>query len=307
MHSSSSDSSVSPESPTVLTPGGRLRAAREAKGLHLAMLSVTLKVPTRQLEALENDQYDAFRGPAFVRAVEQSMCRHLGIDPAPVLAGLPQTATSMALRPSAVDAPVHQTVRARRTGPGLRVSRQVMVLGGLMLLGSAALIWWPMPSTTDETQAEVVEPVQALPTEASEPVALASAPEASVDQAMPAPSPSPSPSATASVPITMVPVKPAASANLPASAPATSLSAPAHVSDLVIVASGDTWLEVRDARGQLVVNRLLKAGETQTIDFPPPLNVVVGRAHLVRVTRGGKDVDLTPYTKASTARFDIQP
>ena len=303
MHSSSSDSFVSPESPTVLTPGGRLRAAREAKGLHLAMLSVTLKVPTRQLEALENDQYDAFRGPAFVRAVAQSMCRHLGIDPAPVLAGLPQTATSMALRPSAVDAPAHQTVRARRTGPGLRVSRQVMVLGGLMLLGSAALIWWPMPSTTDETQAEVVEPVQALPTEASEPVAFASAPEASVDQATPAPAPS----ATASVPITMVPVKPAASANLPASAPATSLSTPAHASDLVIVASGDTWLEVRDARGQLVVNRLLKAGETQTIDFPPPLNVVVGRAHLVRVTRGGKDVDLTPYTKASTARFDIQP
>ena len=178
-----------------------------------------------------------------------------------------------------------------------------MVLGGLMLLGSAALIWWPMPSTTDETQAEVVEPVQALPTEASEPVAFASAPEASVDQAMPASAPS----ATASVPITMVPVKPAASANLPASAPATSLSAPAHVSDLVIVASGDTWLEVRDARGQLVVNRLLKAGETQTIEFPPPLNVVVGRAHLVRVTRGGKEVDLTPYTKASTARFDIQP
>lgn len=303
MHSSSTDSSVSPEIPTVLTPGGRLRAAREAKGLHLAMLSVTLKVPTRQLEALENDQYDAFRGPAFVRAVAQSMCRHLGIDPAPVLAGLPQTATSMALRPSAVDAPVHQTVRARRTGPGLRVSRQVMVLGGLMLLGSAALIWWPMPSTTDETQAEVVEPVQALPTEASEPVAFAAAPEASVDQATPASAPS----ATASVPITMVPVKPAASANLPASPPATSLSTPAHASDLVIVASGDTWLEVRDARGQLVVNRLLKGGETQTIDFPPPLNVVVGRAHLVRVTRGGKEVDLTPYTKASTARFDIQP
>jgi len=307
MHSSSSDSSVSPEIPTVLTPGGRLRAAREAKGLHLAMLSVTLKVPTRQLEALENDQYDAFRGPAFVRAVAQSMCRHLGIDPSPMLAGLPQTATSMALRPSAVDAPVHPTVRARRTGPGLRVSRQVMGLGGLMLLGSAALIWWPMPSTTDETQAEVVEPVQVLPAEASEPVALASAPEASVDQAMPAPAPALAPSATAPVPITVVPVKPAASANLPASALATSLSVPAHVSDLVIVASGDTWLEVRDARGQLVVNRLLKAGETQTIDFPPPLNVVVGRAHLVRVTRGGKEVDLTPYTKASTARFDIQP
>lgn len=301
MHSSSSDSPVSPDSLTVLTPGGRLRAAREARGLHLAMLSVTLKVPIRQLEALENDQYDAFRGPAFVRAVAQSMCRHLGIDPAPVLAGLPQTATSMALRPSAVEAPVHQTVRARRMGGGLDLSRQVMVLGGLMLLGSAALIWWPMPSTNDGPQAEIVEPVQALPAEASDPAAFASAPEAGVDQAAPAPSTS------SSVPITMLPAKPAALANLPASSAATSLSTPAHGSDLVIVASGDTWLEVRDARGQLLVNRLLKGGETQTIDFAPPLNVVVGRAHLVRVTRGGKDVDLTPYTKASTARFDIQP
>lgn len=303
MHSSSSDPFVSPESPPVLTPGGRLRAAREARGLHLAMLSVTLKVPTRQLEALENDHYDAFRGPAFVRAVAQSMCRYLGIDPAPVLAGLPQTVTSMALRPSAVEAPVHQTVRARRTGAGLRVSRQVMVLGGLMLLGSAALIWWPMPTTTDEIQAGAVEPVQALPVEASDPVAFASAPETSIDQAAPASAPS----ATASVPITMALAKPAASANLPASAPSTSLSTPVNASDLLIVASGDTWLEVRDARGQLVVNRLLKGGETQAIDFVPPLNVVVGRAHLVRVTRGGKELDLTPYTKASTARFDIQP
>ena len=58
-----------PASAAPRTPGQRLRAAREARGLHLAMLSVTLKVPVRQLEALENDQYDAFRGPAFVRAV----------------------------------------------------------------------------------------------------------------------------------------------------------------------------------------------------------------------------------------------
>ena len=74
-----------------------------------------------------------------------------------------------------------------------------------------------------------------------------------------------------------------------------------------IAATGDTWLEVRDARGQLVVNRLLKAGETQGVDLPAPFSVVVGRAHLVKVTQGGKDFDLTPHTKASTARFDIQP
>ena len=74
-----------------------------------------------------------------------------------------------------------------------------------------------------------------------------------------------------------------------------------------IAASGETWLEVRDARGQLVINRLLKAGETQAVELAPPYSVVIGRAHLAKVTRAGKDVDLAPHTKVSTARFEVQP
>lgn len=292
----------------VPTPGRMLRAAREAQGMHLAMLSVTLKVPTKQLEALENDQYDAFRGPAYVRAVAQSVCRHLGVDPGPVLAGLPRTAASMAVRPGVAQAPLQVSPRRGRPGAVAGVSRQVLLLGALMLAGSAALIWWPMPTPVSASGPETAaSPSSIALASASE--TLQPSPQTPASDSRPPPDLTPAPpgSASASPAVSLsaaMPTPPRASSALPAPTPVPPGATP---SPLVIAASGDTWLEVRDARGQLVVNRLLKGGETQTVELSPPFNVVIGRAHLVRVTLGDKDFDLTPHTKVSTARFDIQP
>ena len=65
--------------------------AREAAGLHVAALAVSLKVPVRKLEALEEDRYDLLTDAVFVRALASSICRTLKIDPQPVLDRLPQT------------------------------------------------------------------------------------------------------------------------------------------------------------------------------------------------------------------------
>ena len=311
------------------TPGQQLRAAREARGLHLAMLSVTLKVPVRQLEALENDQYDAFRGPAFVRAVAQSMCRHLGLDPAPVLAGLPSTAASLQVHPAALASPSRQPSGRRLGGRSWSVSPQVLGLGALMLAGSAALLWWPAPAPIARDVVDAVAP-PALDASAGDlPVSVnvPSVPQASAEAAAanapvmtPVSAPTSAP-ASAAVPASLAPAistpvpasapqRPAsaATASLAPAATATPISPPsARPADMLIAASGETWLEVRDARGQIIINRLLKAGETQGIEVPPPYSVVVGRAHLVKVTRAGKDFDLAAHTKASTARFEVQP
>jgi len=287
--------------------------------MHLGMLAVTLKVPTRQLEALENDQYEVFRGPAFVRATAQALCRHLGIDPAPVLAGLPQNATSMAVQPSAIASPVRPALRSARTLRGSGLSRQVLLLGVLMLLGAAALIWWPAPAPSSPQLSVVSQDPLAPATDASAaeaPVSVnvPSVPEGSASEpAAVTPVPATVPNASSPAPVApqaraVAAPAPAVAAPVAAQTPAPQTqSQSARKSDLQIAATGDTWLEVRDARGQLVVNRLLKAGETQPVDLPPPFSVVVGRAHLAKVTQGGKDFDLTPHTKASTARFEIQP
>lgn len=69
--------------------GAILRAAREKSGLHLAVLSVNLKVSIKQLEALEGDRYEKLLEPVFARALASKVCRILKIDAVPVLALMP--------------------------------------------------------------------------------------------------------------------------------------------------------------------------------------------------------------------------
>ena len=58
-----------------VTPGGLLREARQASGLHIAALAAALKVPVSKLEALESDNYEALPDAVFVRALASSVCR----------------------------------------------------------------------------------------------------------------------------------------------------------------------------------------------------------------------------------------
>ena len=67
-----------------------MRSAREKAGVHLAVLSVNLKVSIKQLEALEADQFQHLPEPVFARALAAKVCRFLKIDSVPVLALMPQ-------------------------------------------------------------------------------------------------------------------------------------------------------------------------------------------------------------------------
>lgn len=63
---SSTDNAVT-ESPVALTPGQRLRAAREQKGLSLPDASRSLYLAQRMVQAIENDAYKELPEPAFVK------------------------------------------------------------------------------------------------------------------------------------------------------------------------------------------------------------------------------------------------
>ena len=79
------------------SPGAMIKAAREQQGLHLAILSVNLKVSVKQLEALEADQFDKLMEPVFARALAAKVCRILKLDPVQVLSLMP--AASNGLKP----------------------------------------------------------------------------------------------------------------------------------------------------------------------------------------------------------------
>ena len=280
-----------------LSAGGMLRAAREAQGLHLAVLSVNLKVSVRQLEALETDRHDLLKGPAFVRALALSVCRMLKIDPAPVLAALPQNPTSGAIEPVALAArqPVRPSRRRPAAGGAGGLSRQVLVLALLMLVGAAALIWWP-PSVQEPTaaapEAQDVSQ-QAVPMgEASDPV--------EVSPAVPASEPSVGASAPQAAPaVTAVPA--------PVAAPVPKAPQAAPSAPLLLRLRADAWVEVRDRQGQMAVKRTVKAGETLELDVPAPLFVYVGRADSAELVWQGQTVDLKAHAQNNEARLQLKP
>ena len=88
-----SQDNVAPLAPT--SPGALIKAAREKEGLHLAILSVNLKVSVKQLEALEADQFDKLIEPVFARALAAKVCRMIKLDPTQVLSLMPVAANGL--------------------------------------------------------------------------------------------------------------------------------------------------------------------------------------------------------------------
>src|SRR5574341_1951544 len=65
--------------------GQELAAAREARGLALADVAQSLKFAQRQLEALEQERFDALPGATFAKGMVRSYARLLKLDPEPLL------------------------------------------------------------------------------------------------------------------------------------------------------------------------------------------------------------------------------
>lgn len=301
------------------TAGQLLKKARQAKGVHLAVLSVTLKVPVRQLEALEADQYETFKGgTTFLRAITSSMCRHLGIDAAPVLALLPSAVSSMGgVRPALEPLSGAQRISLRPSRSLQRGVRSVLGLAVLMLLVTAAFLWLPSPETWWPGFSRN-EPTAAAIEEVAVPLGQAVNPESTDDAASAASAATPGaatvsglasgPVAAASAPAPVQPVVPAAAASVasPKTAPVAVVPSPTVAPAVLrLEASADTWVEVRDAKGP-VLSKLLKSAETLEIQQPAPYSVVIGRAAAVKATLRGQPFDLKPHAPQSVARFEVK-
>lgn len=277
-----------------VTAGVLLRRAREAAGLHVAALAVSLKVPVRKLEALEDDRYDLLTDAVFVRALASSICRTLKVDPQPVLDRLPQTTVPRLARDAdSINAPF----RAPNDGAPPtwlhHLTRPVfLAVFGLLL---AALVVVLLPARQEEGSSAVTPP-PATPSSPS--------PVAESAPAEPATSvPSPSQAATAVVsPAVAAPVAvPVAAA--PASAPAAAAAATGTV---VFKAKAPSWVEVTDAKGTVAVRKLLAAGEAAGASGALPLQVTIGRVDATEVQVRGKPFDLRPVSRDNVARFEVK-
>jgi cytoskeleton protein RodZ len=293
---------------------GRLRQAREEAGLHIAVLATMLKVPVKKLDALEQGRFHELPDLTFARALASSACRHLKIDPAPVLAELPgvQLAplTQMAVDSKPAFRPAGGTA-ASPTVPTFLKAPSVWAAGALLLC-AAGVYWWPSsgafvpPWASVSSANDVVVAPPSLP--APDPVVSTALPQitspsSASDAGSPALVEAVSDTGTASS--TVTPMSSQAS-GVPAEPAASSAEQPATEALLMIVGVGDSWLEVVDAQGTVLLRRMLRTGEEHRFSAQPPYRVVLGNAGAARVVVRGKDFDTTPFVRNSVAKFEVQ-
>lgn len=272
--------------PPAPTAGSLLRKAREAQGLHIAMLAASLKMPQRKLEALERDRLDELPDLTFARALAQTVCRALKIDAAPVLALLPR-AEAAAL--DQVSAGLNTPFRDKPVtiDPSLGQLLRHPATAIVLVLAVAALAVWFWPRG-------VGEQVAPTPTETS-------------------PTPTAPPAAEPLVPVAPTASEPAASTPMvetvfsaPALAAADPASGAVPVALLSLRVSLESWVEVSDAAGRTLLSRTVQPGERVGLDGTPPLRLTVGNAEATEILFRGRAVDLLPATRDNVARIELK-
>ena len=307
--------------------GQLLREAREAQGLHVAALAVSLKVPVKKLEALEADRLEELPDAVFVRALASSVCRALKINAKPVLDKLPQLNTRVLDQPSS-DVNVAFRTRADGPAPSALANLNKPVMFGVLAILLAAIVIMFLPdfaARTANTTASGAAPAPLLSSvgvSMGNPVNVPSTPVGSVSDATTGVVSSAG--ATASATLATTSATPTLSVTPSLSTPSVSsptltitplanaadaLPVPAD-SVVVFTASGESWIEVKDAGGKTILQRTLQNGEKAGAGPAQgrlPYSVTVGRANLTQVSVRGQAFDLAPVSsKDAVARFQVK-
>ncbi len=298
-----------------LTAGGMLKQAREAAGLHIAALAVSLKVPVKKLEALEAEQFDQLPDLVFVRALAASVCRSLKIDAGPILEKLPQT---HAPRLHQTAAAINTPFRAASDGPGpslfTNLSKPAVLAVLALLLGALVIIFFPQRDAA--TNSLIMPPVSSV-SGASSPSGESPANLSTLTAVISATAVDTMPtgltetaSLTSTLAVTSVvqstPTVSSPTLVISASSGATPIQ-PSVPKDGVVVftSKGESWVEVVDAKGGIILRRTLQKGEVVGASGTLPLNVVVGRSGETLVTVRGKPYDMGA-AKEGVARFVVR-
>jgi cytoskeleton protein RodZ len=304
-------------------PGMLLRAARLAQNLGVADVARQLKLSINQVEALEAGDFERLPGPVFVRGFARNYARLLRLDVEVVLrqveACLPREEPRPAAPPSQ-EIPFPTNVPRRWRGYAAAV---VVIVAAL-----AAYEFWP--TTAPEPPAR--EPVVAAP------AAPPAAPPETVTGSGSAPGAAAGPAAAANEMRAGAPPRPATGQPLPqagtaaidgahgavqavAGAPAAQETPPAAAKSAAreeepapgpgerqvhMVFEQASWVEIRDRSGRAIFSQLNPPGTEQRVNGRPPLAVVVGNAHGVRLTYDERLVNLAVHTKVDVARLTLQ-
>jgi len=289
--------SASPVAPSV-TAGQLLREARAASGMHIGTLSLALKVPVKKLEAIEADDWLQLPDAVFVRALATSMCRQIKTDSAPILALLPHSKSFEGIDVGAqipIVPSFHSATDSAWQRLNLRLSMPMILGAAVLLLAALLLIFLPdFVKQQGSKNTEVLEKIEPI----AAPVLVPVAP--------PVPEPAPTVVAAPTPVAAAVPAPVTAPSSPVVVAPAVA-ALPAGTPILRLAAKGEVWVQVKDSKGAVLIQRNLQAKEVVNVSGAPPLAVVLGRVNEIEsVQVRGKPFSLVGMSPDNVARFEVK-
>ena len=248
--------------------GARLRAARAAAGLSIDDVAASLRMPARVVRSLEAEDWSRLGAPVFVRGQVRSYSRLLGLATAPLMDAL----TVGQVEPAQL---VSRTHIPKAQWWAEQIGRRLVYI--VLTLSLVIPVWVA-------TRQHLAGPG------AAEGVAALDAP---VDPAAPVAAEQDRTPRT--VMASMAPVS--AAAQQPAAAVPSS--------DIVLRASGKSWLEVIGNDGASLEKGMLSAGDERRFAAGEVGRITIGNAAVMQVEARGRAIDVASHARANVARFAV--
>ena len=311
--------------PPSFSVGASLREGRERLNLDLLQVAGKLRIRQPFLVALEEGRFKDLPGGTYAIGFLRSYSEFLGLDGEEMV---------RRFRQEAADA---LTVHAELQFPS-PVSEGRMPSAPVLLLGLAVAVvayglWWGVASNRTSGGDLIPAVPERLTNLLNQPAGVGAAPVKPVAEApvvpasVPEPAPpvvpvdnaaAPTPAPTQPVPAPVAAAAPVA-APVPApvpvptpvvaapAAPAPAPDVPTNVtaaSRVVIKAiADDSWIQIRESDGQLVVSRLLHKGDSYTVPDRPGLTLTTGNAGTLQIAVDDKQ--LPPLGSNKQVRHNI--
>lgn len=254
--------------------GAELRHQREERGLSLGEVSERLKLPARQVEALENGHYGDMPEPVFVRGFLRSYGRFLDLDETVLNSYLahivpPESIERSRPQQHAADSMVNQELKKP-------FPTWIFGLLAAALLG-VGIYYWQGKSQSEHLRQEAGagSAVQSGGSQAASEVPLANGN------------------------MVVKPMEEPQAASGTASAPA------AAGGELVINTRYRTMLTVSNARGEILINQIVPARSEHRFKDGAPYEVRLGYAIGSTASYGGENIDIDSKRKGKTAVFTV--
>jgi cytoskeleton protein RodZ len=277
------------------TVGELLRSARQVRKLEVVDIAQTLKLGTRQVEAVENGDWHLLPGQTFIRGIVRNYARLVDIDSAPLMTQL----DSILKKPEETLKVSGNKAANMPQGSGFGAPRRdrLVVVFGLVLVVAAALAYFLLAqnlSSLRETAQTAIDSLAQKTPAATEPAAAKpaepvfppgeTAEQVKNPQAVTQPDPAPAAPSTPDTPVATV----------------------GKSGMLRFVADKESWIEVRDRNSRVVFSERLTPGVEKSVGGDGPFSLVIGYAPGVKVYLRGEAIDLTPHSRGDVARLVLE-